>query len=84
MQSLGIKPDILVCRSETNRGRHEEKIALYCNVRPESVIQNKTVDNLYAVPLMLEEEGLTKEVCRHLKLEKQEPNNKNGKKMIKN
>ena len=77
LQSLGIKPDILVCRSELpiEEGM-KNKIALYCNVRPESVIQNKTVDNLYAVPLMLEEEGLTKEVCRHLKLQKQEPNNK--------
>ena len=77
LQSLGIKPDILVCRSELPIEENmKNKIALYCNVRPESVIQNKTVDNLYAVPLMLEEEGLTKEVCKHLKLDKQEPNNK--------
>ena len=60
----------------------KNKIALYCNVRPESVIQNKTVDNLYAVPLMLEKEGLTKEVCRHLKLEKQEPNNKEWEELV--
>ena len=77
LQSLGIKPDILVCRSELPIEENmKNKIALYCNVRPESVIQNKTVDNLYVVPLMLEEEGLTKEVCKHLKLDKQEPNNK--------
>ncbi len=77
LQSLGIKPDILVCRSELPIEENmKNKIALYCNVRPESVIQNKTVDNLYAVPLMLEKEGLTKEVCKHLKLDKQEPNNK--------
>ena len=77
LQSLGIKPDILVCRSELPIEENmKNKIALYCNVRPESVIQNKTVDNLYAVPLMLEEEGLTKEVCKHLKLDKQETNNK--------
>jgi CTP synthase len=83
LQSLGIKPDILVCRSELpiEEGM-KNKIALYCNVRPESVIQNKTVDNLYAVPLMLEEEGLTKEVCRHLKLEKQEPNNKEWEELV--
>ena len=83
LQSLGIKPDILVCRSElTIDEKLKNKIALYCNVRPESVIQNKTVDNLYAVPLMLEEEGLTKEVCRHLKLEKQEPNNKEWEELV--
>ena len=83
LQSLGIRPDILVCRSELPIDETmKHKIALHCNVRPESVIQNKTVDNLYAVPLMLEEEGLTREVCRHLKLEKVEPNNKEWEAMI--
>ena len=83
LQSLGIKPDILVCRSElpiTNSMK--QKIALYCNVRPESVIQNATVDNLYAVPLMLEEEGLTKEVCRCLNLDRIDPKNEQWEKMI--
>ena len=83
LQSLGIKPDILVCRSElpiTDSMR--QKVALYCNVRPESVIQNTTVDNLYAVPLMLEEEGLTREVCKHLNLDKIEPKNEEWEKMM--
>ena len=83
LQSLGIKPDILVCRSELPLEENmKNKIALYCNVRPESVIQNKTVDNLYAVPLVLEEEGLTREVCRHLHLDKVEPNNKEWEKLV--
>ena len=83
LQSLGIKPDILVCRSELPIEENmKNKIALYCNVRPECVIQNKTVDNLYAVPLMLEEEGLTNQVCKHLKLEKQEPNNKEWEELV--
>ena len=83
LQSLGIKPDILVCRSElpiTDNMR--QKIALYCNVRPECVIQNSTVDNLYAVPLMLEEEGLTCQVCKALNLDKIEPKNEEWQKMI--
>ncbi len=83
LQSLGIKPDILVCRSElpiTDIMR--QKIALYCNVRPECVIQNSTADNLYAVPLMLEKEGLTLEVCRALNLDKTEPKNEEWEKMI--
>ena len=83
LQSLGIKPDILVCRSEipiTDSIR--DKLALYCNVRKESVIQNSTVDNLYAVPLMLEKEGLTREVCRCLNLDKIEPKNKEWEEMI--
>ena len=85
LQSLGIKPDILVCRSElpiTDSIRR--KLALYCNVRPESVIQNATVDNLYAVPLMLEKEGLTTEVCKYLNLDKIEPKNEEWEKMIDN
>ncbi len=66
----------MVCRSELPiEDRMKNKIALYCNVRPECVIQNRTVDNLYAVPLMLEEEGLTRAVCKHLHLDKTEPNN---------
>ena len=83
LQSLGIKPDILVCRSELPIPEIiRKKLALYCNVRPESVIQNATVDNLYAVPLMLEEEGLTKEVCKCLNLDKIEPKNEEWEKMI--
>ena len=85
LQSFGIKPDILVCRSEHSMPEDmKEKIALFCNVRKECVIQNLTADNLYAVPLMLEEEGLATAVCNHLKLEKIEPNNKNWENMIDN
>ena len=83
LQSLGIKPDILVCRTEQDIPETiKDKLALFCNVRKSSVIQNKTADNLYAVPLMLEEEGLAREVCNHLKLEKYVPDNSNWEKMI--
>ena len=83
LQSFGIKPDILVCRSEFPMTQSiKEKIALFCNVRPEAVIQNLTADNLYAVPLMLEEEGLACEVCKHLHLDKVEPNNNEWERMI--
>lgn len=83
LQSLGIKPDILVCRSEYQiSDSMKEKIALFCNVRKESVIQNETVENLYEVPLMLEKQGLTKEVCKYLKLENRKPNNAEWEEMI--
>lgn len=76
LQSFGIKPDILVCRTEQDiPDSMREKISLFCNVRKSSVIQNKTADSLYAVPLMLEKEGLAKEVCEHLKLDKFIPAN---------
>ncbi len=76
LQSFGIKPNILVCRADGDIPEDiKEKLSLFCNVRKTSVIQNKTVDNLYAVPIMLEEEGLALEVCNHLKLDKYVPNN---------
>lgn len=83
LQSLGIKPDILVCRSEIEIPENvREKLALFCNVRKTSVIQNLTADCLYAVPLMLEKEGLGREVCNHLKLDNYVPDNEEWDKMI--
>ena len=83
LQSFGIQPDILVCRSEQDIPDNiREKLALFCNVRKTSVIQNKTADCLYAVPLMLEEEGLAREVCNHLKLDRYVPDNRKWEAMI--
>ena len=85
LQSLGIKPDVLVCRTEQKMPDNiRQKIALFCNVRPECVIQNLTADNLYAVPLMLEEEGLANVVCEHLHLDNKFPQNEEWEKMISN
>ena len=83
LQGLGIKPDILVCRTERDIPESiREKLSLFCNVRKTSVIQNKTADCLYAVPLMLEEEGLAREVCNHLKLDHDIPDNQKWQEMI--
>ena len=83
LQSYGIIPDILVCRTEQDIPENiREKLALFCNVRKTSVIQNKTADCLYAVPLMLEEEGLAREVCNHLKLDRYIPDNRKWEEMI--
>ena len=85
LQSLGIKPQILVCRSEIDIPENmKEKISLFCNVRKSSVIQNRTVDCLYAVPLMLEEEGLAREVCNYLRLDRYVPDNRKWEQMINN
>ena len=76
LQSLGIKPDILVCRTEKKIPDNlKEKIALFCNVRKDSVIANETVNCLYEIPLELEKEGLAEVVCKHLNLDKVKPNN---------
>ena len=84
LQSLGVKPDILVCRSETEIPETlREKMALFCNVRKESIIANRTASCLYEVPLMLEEEGLARVVCKQLRLDKIEPKNEEWEKMLK-
>ena len=85
LQSFGIKPNILVCRTEADIPEAvREKLSLFCNVRKTSVIQNKNADCLYAVPLMLEEEGLAREVCNHLKLENYIPDNTKWTAMVEN
>ena len=72
-----------MCRTEQDIPENiREKLALFCNVRKTSVIQNKTADCLYAVPLMLEEEGLAREVCNHLKLDRYIPDNRKWEEMI--
>ena len=84
IQALGISPDILVCRADTRiPDSMKQKIALFCNVRKENVIENSTVSNLYEVPLMLEKEGLANAVCRKLNLTNQAPDNDEWEKMIK-
>lgn len=62
--SIGIQPDVLVCRTEKEISMDlKAKIALFCNVETQNVIQNIDADSLYDVPLLLEEEGLAKIVC---------------------
>ena len=72
--SLGIQPDILVCRCDVPITEEiRRKISLFCNVEPECVIQNATARSLYEVPLMLAREGLDEEVCRKLRLYTPQP-----------
>ena len=72
--SLGIQPDILVCRTDTPiTDDIRRKIALFCNVSPECVIQNTTAETLYEVPLLMEREGLANVVCKKLGLQTREP-----------
>jgi CTP synthase len=69
LQSVGIRPEILVCRTEHPISESERrKIALFCNIRPESVIEAMDVDSIYAVPRAYHAEGLDNEVCRHFGL----------------
>ena len=75
LQSLGIQPDILVCRStqELTEGL-KDKIALLCNIDKRAIIPNLTASSIYEVPLLLEKEGLCDIVCEKLNLPKTAPN----------
>ncbi|MGA8768795.1 MAG: CTP synthase [Rhodomicrobium sp.] len=63
LRSIGIQPDILLCRSEHPIPKSDRaKIALFCNVRESAVIQALDVHNIYDVPLAYHKEGLDREV----------------------
>lgn len=67
--SYGIQPDILLCRSDRpipEDAKH--KLGLFCNVRPERVIEAKDIDTIYQVPLSYHREGLDWQVCRYFGL----------------
>ncbi|KRA83249.1 CTP synthase [Altererythrobacter sp. Root672] len=75
LTSLGVQPDLLLCRCEHPLPPSERaKIALFCNVRPEAVIQALDASSIYAVPLQYHAEGLDEQVLSHFSLETSAPN----------
>ncbi|HQA49819.1 MAG TPA: CTP synthase [Syntrophomonadaceae bacterium] len=69
LRSIGIQPDILVCRTEQDLSEDlRAKLALFCDVDREAVIQLKDVTSIYEVPLMLAEEGMDRQVIKRLSL----------------
>ncbi len=83
LRNVGIQPDILVCRTESDLGENERlKLAQFTNVDPESVIQCLDQECLYEVPLALEKEGLAKQVLSRLGLENTIPNLEDWKKTV--
>ena len=74
LQSVGIQPDILLCRSsEYIPGDLKRKISRFCNVREEAVISALDASSIYDVPLVYHREGLDMEICRHFDLPLNEP-----------
>ena len=74
LQGMGIQPDIIVCRSELPITKHlKDKIALFCNVPSEHVLQNLDVEVLYEAPLAMEKEHLAEVACECLNLECPKP-----------
>ncbi len=83
LRSIGIQPDIIVCRSEHSLSKGvKEKIALFCDIEYEAVIEAKDAKNIYEVPLVLEEQGLAKIVIKRLGLEADAPDLADWKQMI--
>ncbi|HIS84203.1 MAG TPA: CTP synthase [Candidatus Faecivicinus avistercoris] len=74
LQSMGIQPNMLVCRSDYPvPDDMRRKLAQFCNVPAKYIIQNLDAKSLYQVPLMLEGEGFADKVCEALKLEHRQP-----------
>ncbi len=83
LQGMGIQPDVIVCRSELPLDNGiKDKIALFCNVPSEHVLQNLDVEYLYEAPLAMEKEHLAQVVCDCLKLDCPEPDLEDWKAMV--
>jgi len=74
LQGMGINPDIIVLRCDSHLEESIfQKIALFCNVKPDCVIENITLPSIYEAPLMLEASGFSEVVCRELGLQTPPP-----------
>ncbi len=63
MQELGVQPDIIVCRTEKNLSDNiKRKVALFCNVSPDRVMQSIDAQSIYEVPVLMQKEGLDREI----------------------
>ncbi len=71
LNSAGLQPDLIICRSSVPiDAPRKRKLSVSCNVAPEDVIACPDVESIYAVPMMLEQEGAANEVVKKLKFKK--------------
>jgi CTP synthase len=72
--SIGVQPDVIVCRTQRHMNQEmQDKLALFCNIDADCIIQNTDADYIYEVPLMLEKENFAGIVCARLKLDPPPP-----------
>ena len=84
LRSLGIGPDLLVCRSDQELPKDEKKkIALFCSVAMESVISMHDVDTVYSVPLLLNKQKVDETIIKKLKIKTKKPNLNDWKSVVK-
>ena len=70
LQGMGIQPDILLCRTENIIPTEQKsKIALFCNLKPETVIEALDSSSIYDVPIAYHKQGLDHQVCKHFQLD---------------
>lgn len=83
LRGMGINPDLIVLRADMPLEESIfQKIALFCNVKADCVIENRTLNNLYEAPLMLEESGFSDVVCRELHIDAAKPDLEEWKQMV--
>ena len=83
LQGMGVRPDIIILRCDQPLEENIfNKIALFCNVKKDCVIENRTLPILYEAPLMLERQNFSSVVCRELGLKTKEPDLKEWTKMV--
>ena len=83
LRSIGIQPDIIVCRTERPLSDEmKEKLALFCDIDKDAVIENKTLNSIYEVPLLLSEEGMDRIVLDKLDLPDRPCDMEDWKKMV--
>ena len=84
LRSIGIQPDVLVCRSDRPlKAGIKEKISEFCDVPVESVVTSRDANSIYEVPLILEKEGLAQQTLELLQLEQREPNLEGWRNLVK-
>ena len=83
LRGIGIQPDILVCRAEKPLSKDmKDKLALFCDVDVNAVIENRTASTIYEVPLMMQKEGLDKIVLEKLNMDYSPANMAEWEKMV--
>ncbi|OXM14703.1 CTP synthase [Paenibacillus herberti] len=83
LRSIGIQPNVIVCRTEKSISEEmKRKIALFCDIDPNAVIECRDASTLYEVPLMLQEEGFDEYVVNHLKLSAPQPDMTEWKQLV--
>lgn len=84
LMGMGIKPDILVCRTEHSMNENiRKKLSMFCDIEIEAIIEAKDASTIYELPLIMEKEGFAKIVCKKLGIEDRKIGLSNWEKMVK-